>query len=1242
MKRIRILSFLVLALLGVSLLLTACGGDSGETTPAPDTPPVAFSDISEYTIVYPTEADPDVFRAARAVRDAIKTATGESLPMREDFIGLGQSVPTDTKEILVGGTNRAESAKHILRCDDTGIYFENGRLVINGGSPAAVAAAAEAYVSAYVMGAQVMYPTVADIVRADYALDGVTLDGVSLGEYVIVRDAANTALALYLQDKIAEATGYRLSILAPRDPARGTREIVLGNPGGDGRTPPTTPADGHYVIAQAGTRLFLYGDGEDGAYSAALALLGLLKGESGTLTLSFPAPHSGMSASLDLYSTNMPKTSVSAADRLGLAMTAETVMERFLLAKDFLPEEVTVLECVSETAYPLSERLQVYVSKDGDDKNPGTKEAPFATLAKAADAVKGKSGGIIWMMEGTYTLSATATFTALHSGARHAPLFLKAYEGADVTLTANTSLVNDARLWHRVDAAENIGVFERLPSEARDEVMYTRLSDHGLTSDDFAKITTSGAPRLYVGEEEYTLARYPNDTGDIKDLLYFTYVYDPGSVTLSSSSLYWAWLDRAAKAGKDPASWVVGWEIRIPTEDERGQEIINWVNTGDIWCYGSTYSGYEHAYYNLALETEGQGWAHNADGTAWVAGSDETPYLGYPKDGGRFSLKSVNPNQRGAATSSNSPAGRNTYYIFNAVEALDAPGEWFLDRDTGILYVYPTDAMQTEPMSVSGKTSAELMYLDGVQNMVIDGIGIDGANGTGIRIRGASNVVVQNVTVTHTKGASVQIRDSRNVAVIYSDFSHSTGTGMVNINNEAMTKTLEDTGLVIQNNVFHDAEPTYDIGIYFSGYHTVISHNYFEDTTCHGHASVECVVEYNVFEGGSKDVTDGGMIYSANYASRGNHYRYNLIHMFHATHNAIYNDGMGSGHYAYGNTISFLGSTSNLNKGWYSSTGIGNVCFGNIMILRNPYQVAAANSSAGAEDGNIVPAGSGDQVNESGLFYYYFGDEYSGAGAARNYRPVGYNGAVQLSGYLGQSEAGHWWFGAKLEEQAYYMGATKELWNETDPAFINLLEGTKIVIAAYNDTSCDYHPKYFYVPWYLSNKTYTYDEFPADAVLIIPQYAYLDDSGKKVTVPAHEAERNADGSITLTYEELAAVERFRRQPAACVISDNVLLGGTPTYEGGKYTTTSNPSMIVTDGVASYQGYVPTAMVENNYFEYLYGELIFDAENYQYDFLPGALEAIQEVLSDDGYAMIESIDWRAAGLVYEYEYLSGTR
>ena len=120
------------------------------------------------------------------------------------------------------------------------------------------------------------------------------------------------------------------------------------------------------------------------------------------------------------------------------------------------------------------------------------------------------------------------------------------------------------------------------------------------------------------------------------------------------------------------------------------------------------------------------------------------------------------------------------------------------------------------------------------------------------------------------------------------------------------------------------------------------------------------------------------------------------------------------------------------------------------------------------------------------------------------------------------------------------------------------------------------------------------------------------------------------------------MERFARQPAACVISDNVLLGGTPTTVDGKLTATAAPELIITDGTARYEGYVPTSQKENNYFAYDHTGILPGAAHYNYDLGPAAKEALKATLSPEGFAMIEAIDWRAAGLSFEYPYLSGTR
>ncbi|MBO7761257.1 MAG: hypothetical protein J6T24_00505 [Clostridia bacterium] len=618
-----------------------------------------------------------------------------------------------------------------------------------------------------------------------------------------------------------------------------------------------------------------------------------------------------------LFKLNLPVGHVPAAGKYRLEMTPKTVMERFHLARKTLPDEVTVVERIAYDGYPLSKKHTVYVATDGCDSNPGTREAPLATLQRAVAAMAGKGGGTILLRGGTHRVPEPVMLDSTHSGTPESPLFIKAEEGEVVTLTSNTSLSADPALWAHVSPAQNGDLYYRLPEAARGEVLCTRLSDHGLSVEDIGPITKEdGPPSLFVGDERYTLARYPNDTGDIRDLLFFTHVYDTGTVTSNACIVYWPWVERATAAGKDPKEWIVGWETRIPDEDARGQEILSWVNTGDVWYFGSCYSGWEFGYYNLALEAEGQTWAHNADGTPWVAGSGKTPYLGAPKEDGKFSLKSIQPNRYGAMNSGNSPAGHNTYYLFNAIEALDAPGEWFLDRKTGILYVYPTEAMRAgAPMAVSAKEKTDLVSFAGVSNLVIDGIGIDGSTGKGMSFSECRGVVVQSMTSRCTQQSALHFEGCLDVAVLYSDFSRA-GADMVRFEHATSARRLIPTGSVIQNCVFHDAYPTFQVGVSFAGYRTVVSHNYFKDTISCGRYTAECIVEYNVYEGGSADVTDGGMIYTWGWSNRANHYRYNLIHMFHATHNAIYNDGTSGGHYTYGNTISFLGSTSNLNKGW--------------------------------------------------------------------------------------------------------------------------------------------------------------------------------------------------------------------------------------------------------------------------------------------------------------------------------------
>ena len=1316
MKLRRLFPILVILLLAVCVLV-ACGDGQDETDPpdaatttAPPAPleALAYSDLAEYVIVYPIGISAEEFNAVRALINRVEEIGGVRLDYKEDIVVGDETVPTDTKEILIGATNRAESSMHFLAKDDYGVWYENDRFVIGGGSAEALINGIHHFAENYVAAEGVRRSRTAELIRTDYRCENVTIDGVPISEYVIVRDTANAALANYLRNEIANATGHVLEFISPRKSAENGREIVLGDVTHGNRTPPAV-SDGRWQIAQIGTRLYLNGDGSDGLYFAIRSMLSAFGPESDALTINYTEPASGASENMALFSLNLAPTLGSMAGKYEIGMTPEAVMARFFLARAELPDEVTVIDPVSLEKYPLSAERELYVSPSGDDAAVGTLEAPLATLNEAVSRMKNAQGGVIWMMEGDYTVEETVSITRAYSGMRQAPLFIKAYQGGEVNLTTNKTLSTDEDLWHYFDIDDNPDVFDRVPEEVRDYIFWTTLEEQGLTAEDIPAITAGAngrAPTLFVNGAEYHLARYPN-SNEPMELLYFTKVYDTGRVTArDGSNLYWPWVARSTGMQPDGSKTEIGWEIAVLNgyqnggmsseegmrAEEMAAEILSWVNTGDIWYYGSAFEGWEFGCYNLALTHTEAGmtttWAHYEDANKNgvldegedINGNgelDDTPYLGYPRafagdnqggyandpqnyiktaakhpdaaNGGTYySLKATSPCSYGAKHSTNSPAGRNTFYLFNAIEALDEPGEWFYDRATDRLYIYPEDEdafFEGGKMSLWGE-AFDLFSINNTANVVVDGLTVDGVNGYIFNVSNSDSVVLQNLTLSNAKQSAVTFRGSTaNSALIYSDVS-ATYVSMVQLSLAASSYNLTPTNVVVQNNVFHDSKPTVQTAVTFSGCRSVISHNYFNNTTTQGSSATECILEYNRFEGGSKDVVDGGMIYCGGHHSRGNHYRYNLFHMFNATHNAIYNDGMGSGHYAYGNVISTLGSESNSNKGWYSSTGVGNVCYGNVMVLRNPYQVAAAGSSGG-DEGDVVVTGKGDSVNQSALFYYYFGDQYSAGGAASRYFFVDYSGNPILSGggqaAASQSLAGHWWRGNRDGElKLYFQTSHTEAWADRYPDYINYLYGTRLILAALDQS--DYRIKYFYAPWYLTGKTFTYDFTEADGtvpsvILEIPEYSYLDGSGELVTVAAQRIEVPEDGQVTLTYEEIAAMERFRRQPAACVISNNVLLGGTPTKAGGVYTETADPSQIITDSAeqSGYFGYVPTALIERNYFDYNYDNVMYDAENYDYDLREEVMEALKALMSEDGFATVTGADMYAAGVTYEFDY-----
>ncbi|MBE6696049.1 MAG: DUF1565 domain-containing protein [Ruminococcaceae bacterium] len=901
--------------------------------------------------------------------------------------------------------------------------------------------------------------------------------------------------------------------------------------------------------------------------------------------------------SKNLVKSNLPEKFTQMTGKYSKQMSFNTVFNRFLLSKNEMPKEITVQKPILLEDYPESQKNQIYVSvKSGDDSNSGTEKNPLKTLNKAAELMKGKKGGVVFVEGGTYVLDNSVKFDLENCGSPEAPLFVKAYGDEKPVFTSNKLV--DSKSFVPVDPI-NDKVAARLPKKVQDKVFVTNLYENGWQKEDIVEITKKGGPaRLYADGEECTLARFPNAFDEdgkpthITKLLYFKHVYDTGSVVArEGSNLYWPWVERAnADPNLTPDS-ILGWELRVINDHDNGQgfeyqdpkdgwmgdEILSWVNTGDIWYYGSTFEGWEFAYYTLDKDC-----VHDGN------------LLGMKKDDGYYSIKSVQPNVYGAKVSGNSPAGRNTFFLFNAIEALDAPGEWFIDKESGNLYIYPKRKDVTNMLvTYSGNSDFPLISAENAQYIVFDGICVNGSNNAGILVERSENIVIQNATLTNTKLPNAVFKDSYRGALISSDLSYAYGA-MVSVSNDEALYKLKPSEIYIQNNFLHNAAPTHPYSVSLSGCRAVVSHNYFYEASLAG-SGAEHIVEYNVFRGGSRDVTDGGMTYFFGLNQKGHHIRYNLYHMFNASHNAVYCDGMGGGMYAYGNVISTLGSKSNFNKGWYSSTGHGNVCYQNIMILRNAKQIAESKGLETDEGTDMIK--KGDDINESALFYYYYGNNAKG-----------------------NSLAGHWWVGNKTKEiELRTERCDVKEWEKRNPDYMEFLEGTKLILEAYKNAE---GYKVVYEPEKRTGKTFTY---PAKdgTTFYIPYYVFSDEwEGVMYQYPvqAHTVVAKNGKGVTLKYEEIAAMERLRRQPAYSIIKDNVILGGS-----------ADPSMVITNGALMYKGYIQNLTgIENNYLNYDYNEIIEDAENHNYKVKDGAWNTIESVIGKEAVDELKTIDYTKFG------------
>ena len=225
------------------------------------------------------------------------------------------------------------------------------------------------------------------------------------------------------------------------------------------------------------------------------------------------------------------------------------------------------------------------------------------------------------------------------------------------------------------------------------------------------------------------------------------------------------------------------------------------------------------------------------------------------------------------------------YYLRNLFEELDAPGEWYLDKQTWTLYFWPPAPLAGR--AVYAPTMRTILELgQGTAHVTFRGFIFECAEGTAITLNNTTNCLIAASTVRNVgdyNGSGVSISGGFRNGVagcdIYEVGSHGVGLS------GGDRKTLTPAENYADNNYIHHVGVFYKqgVGVSMSGVGNRASRNLIHDGPRMGimFSGNNLVIEYNHIRHMNLETSDTGAVYTGGrdwISSRGTVIRYNYFH----------------------------------------------------------------------------------------------------------------------------------------------------------------------------------------------------------------------------------------------------------------------------------------------------------------------------------------------------------------------------
>ena len=495
----------------------------------------------------------------------------------------------------------------------------------------------------------------------------------------------------------------------------------------------------------------------------------------------------------------------------------------------------TLVALLAAVAIVAAQGHEFYVSPSGNDTwsgklpapNTNKTDGPFRTLAGARDALRRiktlglfPGGATVNVRGGTYTLGDTFLLTAEDSGTVSGPMIWRAFRTETVRLSGGKPIAHFSPV---TDQA----VIARLGPAARAHVLVSDLRAQGV--DDYGEIVPHGEPpmELFVNGTRMTVARYPNE-----GWLHIA------NVPQSGDSLYNKGLGREKRYDGVPAGRHYG---RITYD---GGEPARWAPSGDIFVHGYWTFDWSDSYQRI-----------ESIDTARHEITLRPPHHGY----------GYTKNQR--------------FYFQNILEELDSPGEWYLDRSRGLLYLWPPAGIREADVSILEKP---IMALEDCSRTRIEGFTFVYGRREGVRIRSGHDNTVSGCHFTNLGGNAATIEGGVHHGIVSCDI-HAVGLGGILLKG-GDRKTLTPGGHYAEDNHIHDYSTWLRTGQYavvMDGVGQRVAHNLIHDSPFEGVAirGNDNIIEYNEFHHLMKETGDAGAIHTGrNWTWRGNVIRYNYFH----------------------------------------------------------------------------------------------------------------------------------------------------------------------------------------------------------------------------------------------------------------------------------------------------------------------------------------------------------------------------